>query len=404
MMIEILEATEIEPGEMEIQSKKYMDDQPEKGECDEKMHQKYTDEQMNEIIEEAKQAAIESSIEVQTAIQEVGCGEFSSYISPVAPVRSKVFKSSLVVVEYPTKKFEVFVPLQIWTICNELQTKVGSNEFSIVCKGKFDRTGKYIIGSDYRVPNQEVAGAKVDYDNEDLQRLKLEGWNVVIHSHPFNSRSSNFSSDDRETINTHFDCSILFSCKEFTFSTMSFPIQNGIRLVVESDVTLEGSDIVPASEYNKINQHKTYANQFDYWGDWGYGGRIHNQKAIEMNREITRYARLNKSGRQDTIVDKNYEKFRAGNEKFRETLNTEFYQGVYTGAHENGARDTGRGEPIEIDKKKIFKGCPSKIYSSNKKIREPKTIFTKEPKDSKVISTNDSKVVFTKESKLKKVD
>jgi hypothetical protein len=324
---------------------------------------KYSDPEMNEIMDELKQAAIDSAIaDADTITKEVGCcGEVTHKITPAAPYtytyKSKVFKSSLVVVEYPTSKFEVCVPLRIWNVCNELQTNLGSNEFSIVCKGTFNKEGKFVVSKEYAVPKQEVAGASVDYDNEDLQRLKLEGWNVIIHSHPFNCASSSFSQSDKDTINTHFDCSILFSCKDFTFSTMSFPVRNGIKLVVESDVSMmaeEGSEIVSKAEYDKI-QKKVYTyNENDYW--YGYDGRYDSR----YNRKLYKQQDL------DEFDNGRYKNPR--NNNFRERSVR-----VNTG----DACGSTRARTFAVQKdKKVFTSSSQDVHQSDKKIREPKSVNT----------------------------
>jgi len=235
------------------------------------------------------------------------------YTPPVANVtiKNRVFNSGLKVIKTHNEKVPVIIPLKIISICHSLQRKVGnSNEFSIVCKGQWDDDGNYVVSEDYKVPKQEVAGASVDYDIEHLEQLKMEGYTTVIHAHPF--KSSNFSQSDDETINSHFQCSVLYSIGEFTTATISITAAPGLKLVVTGEPRIEGEDnIVPESEFNNIekkykynyngydpNLHKNQYPGDDYWDTWGINQKkkkFRGSHIEDCEKEYEKYCNHNKS-------------------------------------------------------------------------------------------------------------
>ena len=115
----------------------------------------------------------------------------------------------------------IYIPQIIEATCDAIQANVNNNEFSILCKGAFDKDG-FVLSSEYLIPKQKVGMASVDYE-EDISLLKAEGWNVVIHSHPF-SKGSTFSQSDMDSINSHFPCSILYAGNGFVLASLLLQI------------------------------------------------------------------------------------------------------------------------------------------------------------------------------------
>jgi hypothetical protein len=131
------------------------------------------------------------------------------------------------------KKIAVLIPFKLLWICNAIQKKLPSKEFSIFSSGGYV-DGRFVVNEEYIIPDQEVGGSTVDFtDPAEVDRMRHAGWNVVLHSHPF--QMPNFSCSDDETINSNFDCSILYSLGDFKKAT--------IRLVLpdESLLLLDGS-------------------------------------------------------------------------------------------------------------------------------------------------------------------
>lgn len=192
---------------------------------------------------------------------------------------NKVFDSGLKVVKTHSEKIPIKVPARISNVCNSLQRKVDHNEFSIVCKGSWD-DGEFIVSDDFKVPKQEVAGASVDYDLDHLEELKMAGYNVIVHSHPF--KSSNFSHDDDTTINSHFECSILYSVGEFTTATVAItsPNHSGMKFILVGDPKIDGDDgMVPEAEIKNIERkhQANYANPY-YNGSYPYNNYYNHNR------------------------------------------------------------------------------------------------------------------------------
>jgi hypothetical protein len=230
---------------------------------------------------------IEAGIIVDVEVE--GVGTIKVPVDPVSSTpkvaveviktRTRVFNSGLKVIKAHNEKIDISVPPVISVVCNSLQRKVGHNEFSIVCKGHWNDDGTYTVSEEYKVPKQKVDGAAVDYDLDHLEQLKLEGYNTVIHSHPF--KSSNFSTSDDETINSHFECSVLYSMGEFTTATIAVIPIAGTKLIITGNPSIEGEDgVVPESESNNIEKkHNDYVynggcnNQYN-----GYYGQYYNYR------------------------------------------------------------------------------------------------------------------------------
>jgi hypothetical protein len=259
---------------------------------------------------------IEDDIQALKSYEESGCGCGCSTAigNPVnvTKARQKVFDSGLKVLNLHKTKVKIEVPKVILNICDELQEKVERNEFSIVCKGKWGNDGEYVISDEYYVPRQKVDGAAVDYDHIHLEELKLQGFNVVIHSHPF--KSSAFSASDEETINSHFDCSILYSLREFTTATVLISNMSGVKLLATGDPHIEGDDIVPKDQVDNITKKHTvpyYGNSILYGGNFGDfrdTGRNKNKGCHnDVNNNVSargRAAEVNSGGRGNYHYDK----------------------------------------------------------------------------------------------------
>ena len=162
----------------------------------------------------------------------------------------EVMDSGLVVLE----DVKVHVPLEVLVVCRKIQEKVGKNEFSILCKGRWSERG-YEVGKEYVVPKQEVSGASVDY-KEGLEKYKRDGYVVVIHSHPWGG--GGFSRDDDETINSHFECSVLFGGKEFTNAVVTVEVMEGVKLMVDAEIVVEYDTDVEVDTSNITEKKHEY--------------------------------------------------------------------------------------------------------------------------------------------------
>lgn len=177
----------------------------------------------------------------------------------------EVWTSSL----HINKSIEVVIPGHILSICNYLKSTIGSLEFSILCKGTYKpNTNKFVISREYALPKQEVDGCSVYYNNDDLHKYRSEGFNVVIHCHPFTS--SSFSNTDDTTINCNFDCSILYSEGNFTTAIIPITVCSGFVLQVTPKITIDWSTAIDNATLNAQIQEnitkKAYAQSYNKYG------------------------------------------------------------------------------------------------------------------------------------------
>jgi hypothetical protein len=181
---------------------------------------------------------------------------------PAAPT---TFKTPLIVHD-PLK---IIVANELLMACDAIQEKFKHLEWSIYAKGSWKSDG-FFVEKEFVVPNQVVTSTSVDPDNSEVQKFKIDGYNVVIHSHPF-ARSNTFSSGDhadRGTICTNSVCSILYSFGEFTTATMMFEIDPLNKCIFDVGVEVEtviNNSLLP----NDIDQ-KIKRKHYPKYGDKGY--------------------------------------------------------------------------------------------------------------------------------------
>jgi hypothetical protein len=178
---------------------------------------------------------------------------------PAAPT---TFKTPLIVHD-PLK---IIVANELLMACDAIQEKFKNLEWSIYAKGSWKADGFY-VEKEFVVPNQVVTGTSVDPDNSEVQKFKSDGYNVVIHSHPF-ARSKTFSTGDhadRGTICTNSVCSILYSFGEFTTATIMFEIDVINKCIFDVEVEVEtiiNNSLLPTDIDQKIKR-KSYSKS-DY--------------------------------------------------------------------------------------------------------------------------------------------
>lgn len=134
-------------------------------------------------------------------------------------------------------EFKVIINFEALRIIKSVEKKINKNlEFSILFKGYFnDKDGVFVVTNDYAIPKQKISPGSVDYE-ENLDNYIKEGYNVVMHKHPDGIRT--FSSSDEESINSNFDCSLLYCNGEITDATMRIKISDNIMLKIKPEVEI----------------------------------------------------------------------------------------------------------------------------------------------------------------------
>jgi hypothetical protein len=187
----------------------------------------------------------------------------------------KIWDSDLKIIE----NLVVIVPIELLSVLEFIQSKVNDLEFSILCKGKFNEDG-YTVFSEFYVPEQEVTSVSVEY-TEDLHLKRKEGYEVIIHSHPFSKGSSDFSGTDEEFINSHFTCSLLYvPIKGLVKGSLKIKLEGKdimLKLPVPSESIVINKLVIPVSpedikkikikELNEKGQNNLYGKRWrDIYG------------------------------------------------------------------------------------------------------------------------------------------
>jgi hypothetical protein len=91
----------------------------------------------------------------------------------------EVFRSDLITIDTPV----IIIPEKIADICEFIQAKYRGNEFSILCKGKWDARG-WSVGADYVIPKQKVGSASSTTSRTSCSGSRWRGGTPLFHSHP----------------------------------------------------------------------------------------------------------------------------------------------------------------------------------------------------------------------------
>jgi len=164
-----------------------------------------------------------------------------------------IFDSELNIVE-PT----ILISPKLDSIVKAIQKKVSNNEFSVLLKGHWTEEG-FLIEDDIYLPEQEVSSTEVDY-KEDLHKLQKEGWNCIYHSHPFSRSEPVFSNSDKESINCHFEASLLGNNDGIKTGLLSFFTETCIVQVSAEIAIIEPK--LPDIDVSKIREKPYY--QYPY--------------------------------------------------------------------------------------------------------------------------------------------
>lgn len=156
---------------------------------------------------------------------------------------------------------KVVIPSEITDACEKIQKKIGKFEFSIVLNGKWEGN-IFTIEKTYQIPKQVVSSGEVNFINIDEHKC-----NTIIHSHPRGVTS--FSRDDDKTVNSNFECSILFEDDKFKDCTINFYFGDVIIQITPEieyyiwDVKIEGlENITKITDVKKeVKVEKTYPLQ-----------------------------------------------------------------------------------------------------------------------------------------------
>lgn len=176
-----------------------------------------------------------------------------------ARLRPYVWDSGITIVETP----RVLIPHTYLGVCKTLQQEYPDHEFSLLAKSEWCEHG-LLIREDYVIPKQTVDYARVDYD-EPLAHYRKQGYNVVLHAHP--PGLDKFSREDVETINAHFDASILYNSGGFVRAVIRTLPADGVQMHVPADIQFiaASADKVDGLENIKIREYPHRARRERYY-------------------------------------------------------------------------------------------------------------------------------------------
>jgi len=155
----------------------------------------------------------------------------------------------------------ILIPEDLELICKSIQSQVGSDEFSILTRGNWTKNG-FQLEKEFIIPKQEVGSCNVDFE-EDIGKFKKEGFNTIIHSHPF-TNDATFSGSDDETINKNFMCSVLFCRGGFTDATLKIEVKKHLKLGLTPDIKVVSSTKYPEVDISNIKQNKIKNGTYKY--------------------------------------------------------------------------------------------------------------------------------------------
>ena len=182
------------------------------------------------------------------------------------------------------EEHNLFVSRAILQVCNAIQAKFPSLEWAILLKGEWTRHG-FEIGLTYAIPKQTVASGSVKFDDEDVEKYKVDGYNVIVHSH--HNMGIGFSGSDIDTLtDSSFAASLLYAKGEIKTATCSIKVREGVRVAIEPKVVVLDflaelpewiekviTKSTPIYNYGNHNYHK-----IDNWEDKWTKRRWNSQK------------------------------------------------------------------------------------------------------------------------------
>jgi len=135
---------------------------------------------------------------------------------------------------------QVVIPVKLYLVCNQIASKVGGNEFSIVTDIKEKDNQNILLTNEFYIPKQKVNPSNIDYLPD------VYTHSVCIHRHP--DGCNGFSSTDKEYINQNFILSLLYTRRDGFVNgiyNMRLDDKTMIQLPVEIkvDYNLEEIDI-----------------------------------------------------------------------------------------------------------------------------------------------------------------
>lgn len=152
----------------------------------------------------------------------------------------------------------IFLTEKLKYIIDTIQKEVGRNEFTILVKGKWSDKG-FLLSEDYYIPEQKVTSSSVDYDNDLRELREEEGYNTLLHSHPFTRNGASYSGADETSVNMHFDAAMLLDGDNNLCKGKCMVSNNGGVLKIDMDIEIISPDYDISPNIDNIKESSTYS-------------------------------------------------------------------------------------------------------------------------------------------------
>lgn len=174
--------------------------------------------------------------------------------------KATIFDSGLSIVK-ANEGFKIYYPIVYVGLIQTLNRVVDGYEYSFFGKINKIAGNKIFLEEDYYIPEQEVSHSSVKYKEK-----PPEGWDVVVHRHPF--QGGGFSATDETYINANFIVSLLINNDTITQGVFNVKNQDYI-LQVNAIPTIYIQDAhCKEEEIRKIQKQISYSYDRNWNRDW----------------------------------------------------------------------------------------------------------------------------------------
>lgn len=154
----------------------------------------------------------------------------------------------------PVKKIKCIIPVKLLKNIRSIEKCVNRKlnstpEFSIFIHGEFDLDGNFVVADKFYIPKQTVGAASVEYLEE-----PDEYYNGCLHKHPDGCKS--FSATDDKYINSNFQFSLLYVCKNIHKGILNLNYYSNYRLQTDLNICVVDDDENIEINIDNINKPK----------------------------------------------------------------------------------------------------------------------------------------------------
>jgi hypothetical protein len=179
------------------------------------------------------------------------------------------------------EKHTLFISQAMVGVCNSLQAKFPGLEWAILLKGEWTKFG-FEISNKYAIPKQKVTAGSVKFDDEDVEKYKVDGFNVVLHSH--HNMGISFSGSDHDTLtDSSFLASLLYSKGEIKEATISITVKEGVRVAISPTIQTVGFLTELPDGIEQVIEKTTYSYSTN--DNWHGDHKVYDKGKTDLTKE-----------------------------------------------------------------------------------------------------------------------